>query len=44
MKELYESSILLLKSIMKEAEERGLVNSQEFLDWEDTINEISVKY
>lgn len=44
MKDMYNASILLLKSIMQIAEKEELTNTQEFLDWEDEINKLSVKY
>lgn len=40
---LYRESLELLKIIYDLSERNELLNSQEFLDWLDELNEISVK-
>ena len=41
--ELYEAHIQMAKAIRNIAIEYDLINEQEFLDWQDKLNEISVK-
>lgn len=43
MNEKLNQSILLLNEIWKEIKDEGIENSQEVLDWLDSINEISVR-
>ena len=39
-----QTSIKLLNELMKQIEEKDLVNEQFVLDWLDQINEISVRH
>ena len=39
--ELYEAHIQMAKAIRNIAIEYDLINEQEFLDWQDELNEIS---
>lgn len=43
MKELFQNSIELCEIIYKLVNEKHLNNSQEFLDWQDKLNELSVR-
>ena len=43
MKELFQNSIVLCEIIYKLVNEKHLNNSQEFLDWQDKLNELSVR-
>lgn len=42
--EEYNIAIAILNSLIETAEINNWTNEQWFLDWIDTINEISVKY
>lgn len=41
---LQEQALVSLKATVNYAENNNLTNSQEFLDFLDTINELSIKY
>lgn len=42
-KELFKAHIDEAKAIMNLAKDYDMLNSQEFLDWQDQLNEISVR-
>jgi hypothetical protein len=44
IKALMTSSIANITSIYLLAKEYNMLNSQEFMDWQDELNKISVKY
>lgn len=44
MKEKYREAILLVESLIREAELEDTTNEQWFLDWIDEINKLSVTY
>lgn len=44
MKEEYKQAILLIESLIREAELEDATNEQWFLDWIDKINKLSVTY
>ena len=43
-KQLFKAHIDEAEAIYKLAQEYDMLDSQEFLDWQDGINEISVRY
>lgn len=42
--ELFKANIDEAEAIFKLAQEHDMENSQEFLDWQDKLNEISTRY
>lgn len=44
MREKYKEAILLVESLIREAELEGATNEQWFLDFLDELNILSVKY
>lgn len=43
IREMLDESILTLEQIDEVMRARGLENTQEFIDWQDNLNRISVK-
>ena len=43
-RELFQAHIDEAEAIYKLAKEHNMLDSQEFLDWQDKLNEISVRY
>lgn len=43
MNELFQNSLELCNIIYKLAQEQHLQNTQEFINWQDKLNEISVR-
>lgn len=42
-KELFKAHVDEAKAIYRLAQEYNMLNEQEFLDWQDALNEISVR-
>ena len=42
-KELFKAHVDETKAIYKLAQDYNMLNEQEFLDWQDALNEISVR-
>ena len=43
MKELFKAHIDEAEAIYRLAQDYGILDTQEFLDWQDKLNEISVR-
>ena len=44
MKDLYDASISQIELIIKKAEKENLTNSQDFINFLDSLNKLSVLY
>lgn len=43
-KELFKAHLDMAETICRLSKEYDILDSQEFLDWQDKLNEISVRY